>query len=136
VLPPPPPPVPPVPPPPDGVVAPPPPDGALPPEGVVPPEGAVDPLDGVVAPLEGVVAPLPVVAVVLVDELLELVVVCVLEAIAWLGTVNAGASTVSAVELSPPPQAARPTPSPAAAMAASRNLGARATGWVMPTNDL
>jgi hypothetical protein len=57
------------------------PEGALPPDGVVP-EGTLDPLDGVVPPLEGVVGPLPVVLELVVDELLELVVVCVLEATA------------------------------------------------------
>jgi hypothetical protein len=117
----------PVPPPPEGVVA----AGALPPDGVVP-DGAVAPLEGEVPPLDGVVAPLPVVLVAVVDELLEVVVVAVLEATAgaWLGTVNGGAPAVSAVELSPPPQAARPTPRTPAVRAASRSLGVdrRATG--------
>jgi hypothetical protein len=111
---------PPVPPPPEGVVA----GGALPPDGVVP-DGAVAPLEGEVPPLDGVVAPPPpVVLVAVVDELLEVVVVAVLEATAgaWLGTVNGGAPAVSAVELSPPPQAARPTAKAPAVRAATRIL--------------
>jgi hypothetical protein len=39
-----------------------------------------------------------------------------------LGTVKAGAPAVSAVEVPPPPQAARPTPEAAAITVATRNL--------------
>jgi hypothetical protein len=101
--------------------------GALPPDGVVP-AGAVAPLDGVVAPLDGVVPPLAVVLELVVDEVLELVAVAVLDAIAWLGTVNAGAPEVFEVEVSPPPQAARPTPRAMASTTARRDLARRAMG--------
>jgi hypothetical protein len=104
--------------------------GALPPDGVVPPDaGVVPPLDGLVPPEDGVVAPLvPVVSEVLVCDLLVVVVVAVLEAIGWLGTVNGAAPEVFAVEVSPPPQAARPTPSAMASTTARMNLDRRAMG--------
>jgi hypothetical protein len=104
--------------------------GAPPPDGVVPPDaGVVVPLDGLVPPDDGVVAPLvPVVPEVVVCALVVVVVAAVLEAIGWLGTVKGGAPEVFAVEVSPPPQAARPTPRAMASTTARIDLDRRAMG--------
>ena len=91
--------------------------------------GAVEPLDGVVALPDGVVPPLAVVLERVVDEVLEPAAVAELDATGWVGTVNGGAPEVSAVEVSPPPQAVRPTPPRArASTIARRDLDRRATG--------
>jgi hypothetical protein len=92
------------------------------------PAGAVEPLDGVVAPLDGAVPPLAVVLELVVDEVLELVAVAVLDAIACVGTVNGGAPAVFEVEVSPPPHAVRPTPRARTSTTARRYLALRATG--------
>jgi hypothetical protein len=75
-----------------------------------------------------VLPPLAVLLELVVDELLEVVVVAVLAAIGWLGTVNGGAPEVFEVELSPPPQAARPTPSAMASATARKDLDRREMG--------
>jgi hypothetical protein len=89
----------------------------------------VEPLDGVVPPLDGVVELLAVVLVLVVDVVFVFAAAAaVLDATAWLGTVNGGTPAVLAVEGPPPPQAARPTPRAMATTTARMNLDRRARG--------